>query len=211
MQEQKPLVLIQEFQKKLDALRNKIAIQQSLMTSITAEFESLYTGFDSLRHNFDSTSGKFDPTRDKIDSTSYLFDSTSDKADSSSTQFDPTSENFDSTRDKVDSSSLLSDSTSGNSDATSSGVIEKVIRSASAIKVYFGQPDIPVRITKILSAVSKKKALSASEMQVLTGASRSSIVRDMKILRRMGWLKFNGSRKNGYFTLTEEGAKAVEG
>ncbi|NLY76331.1 MAG: HTH domain-containing protein [Firmicutes bacterium] len=40
-------------------------------------------------------------------------------------------------------------------------------------------------------------------MRRITGASRNTVTRDLKILKLLGWVKFYGSRKNGYFTLTD--------
>jgi hypothetical protein len=203
--EQNLPLLIREFEKKLDGLRNKIASHQSLAASITAEFESLYSDFESMKQKFGASSPNFDVTSNKngalsdnFESTSYINGAASQNIESSSGKICATSGNFESTRD--------------NDGAISSDILtKKVIRFASSVKVYFAQPNIPSRIAKILSAIPEKGKLSVAEMAKLTGASRNSLVRDIKILKQLGWVKFNGSRKNGYFTLTQEGAQIVGG
>jgi predicted DNA-binding transcriptional regulator YafY len=60
---------------------------------------------------------------------------------------------------------------------------------------------IPSRLAEIVLALREKERLSVAEMRQITGASGNTLVRDIKILKLLGWLKFHGSRKNGYFTL----------
>ena len=78
-----------------------------------------------------------------------------------------------------------------------------VIRKAAweSLKIYFDQPNIPVRMARIISALAEKKTLSVADMRQVTGASRNTLVRDLSIMKKLGWLEFHGSRKNGYFSL----------
>ena len=71
-----------------------------------------------------------------------------------------------------------------------------------SLKIYYSQPNIPSRLAEIVLALREKKRLSVAEMRQITGAFRNTLVRDIKILKLLGWLEFHGSRKNGYFTLT---------
>jgi transcriptional antiterminator len=79
-------------------------------------------------------------------------------------------------------------------------LIERAAR--ESLKIYYSQPNIPSRMAEIVLVLRERKKLSLAQMQQFTGVSRNSLVRDIKVLKLLGWLEFYGSRKNGYFTLT---------
>jgi hypothetical protein len=205
-------VSFDSFQQKLDAFKTKIALQQMLTQSLSAEFESLNSEFESLKQQFDASLSKIESTSADFDATSNLNDSTSENFDSSSGEIDTTS--F-----KSDSSSIDFDSTlfqDGATDPDFESLPEKGATSSSArelaalirrsaresLKICYSQPNIPDRMAEIILALKAKKRLSVAEMRQITGASRITLVRDLKILKLLGWLQFHGSRKKGYFTLT---------
>jgi hypothetical protein len=202
--------LVKDFEKKFSALRNKIVLHQSLVTTLTVEFESLYSDFESLKLSFGSTKDKVESTSFYGGVTSEIIESTSEKFSAKSNKIGATSEKYESTSNKIGATSNNFESTSSGDGATSFELLaDGIIRSAAGLKIYFGQPSIPLRLAQILLSISEKKSLSVTEIRAITGASRNSVTRDMKILKQLGWVKFNGSRKNGRFTLTEEGIKAA--
>lgn len=224
---------ILDFQRKLDAFKAKIRYQQLLAQLLTVEFESLTCEFESLKQLFgvsleqiESATGNFEATLDNIESISKKIDALSFKFGSSSSKFESTLHKFDAspdqtestsanikpTSEKFDASSSNSESTPSNFESTSEQIdalssvgelASLVRRSAKELKIYFGQPNIPNRLARILLAFGEREQLSVAEMRRITGASRNTVTRDLKILKLLGWIKFHGSRKSGYFTLTD--------
>ncbi len=189
MQNDNTKVAVRGFQLKLDFFKTKIQHQQLLAQSLTAEFESLTSEFESLKQLFDASSFKFESISSDFESTLLNFGATSDNFESSSSQNDATF---------VKTGSLPDDGAS----SPIRELASLIRRSAKELKIYFGQPNIPNRMAEILLALREKKKLSVAEMRQITGVSRNSLVRDIKVLKLLGWLEFHGSRKNGYFTLT---------
>ncbi len=215
---------VRGFQQKLDSFKSKVELQKSLTHSLAAEFESLTSEFESLKQLFGDSLHKFEATSSDVGATSGNFESTSEKFGATSSKFDvslekfgvtsldfgvtsfnneATSENSGVTSQNFESSSENSGATSPKAGSVTIGEMALLVqRSAGELKIYFGQPNIPNRIAEILRALIKKNKLSVAEMRRITGASRNSLVRDIKILKLLGWIEFHGSRKNGYFTLT---------
>ena len=165
------------FQGKLDSFKAKIRYQHLLAQSLAVEFDSLTSEFESLKRLFGASS-------EQIESTKEQFDASSSKSESTSPNFESTSEQIDASSSPQELASLI-------------------WRLAEEKKIYFGQPNIPNRLAQILLALGERKKLSVLEMRRITGASRNTLVRDIKIFKELGWLEFHGSRKNGYFTLTD--------
>jgi hypothetical protein len=182
---------INYLRQKLDSLKAQIDLMKSLGVTISAEFDSLYKDVASTIANFDSSSSTFDVTKSDSDSISSNYDSTPRGNDA-------TLKNYDSSSVSNDASSRLL--------ALKSIIIDS---SKSNLKLKFTRPGIPERLAKILVMLIDKKQLTVPQMMSLAGMSRVSITRDIKILRELGWVKFIGSRKNGYFILTTEGEKAI--
>ena len=89
-------------------------------------------------------------------------------------------------------------------------ITKKLIESSKSIlNIDYYRFSVPSRMAKILNELTDKKKLSVSQMIQLTGASRVTITRELAIMKKLGWVKFNGSRNNGYFTLTEDGKKSI--
>jgi chromosome segregation ATPase len=227
---------IRDLGRKLDAFKSKIRYQQLLAQSLGVEFESLTFEFESLKQklgasseNFESTSSKFDATLDnfeslpeKIGALSWKDESSAENFDALSSDFESTSTKFESLSKKIGASSSKLESTSSNFESTSEnyGATSEQIEASSSLqevtsliwrlakekKIYFGQSNIPNRLARIVLAFGERKELSVLEMRRITGASRNTLVRDIKILKELGWLEFHGSRKNGYFTLTDSGS-----
>ena len=196
---------VRVFQRKLDSFKAKIQYQQLLAQSLAAEFESLTIEFESLKQLFGASSEQIDSTSENLDATLNNLESTLEKFDASSFQSESTSFDFESTSEQIDASSYQTESTSEQIDASSSlrELASLIWRLAGEKKIYFGQPSIPNRLAQILLAFGERKKLSVAAMRQITGASRNTLVRDIKVLKLLGWLKFHGSRKNGYFTLTD--------
>jgi hypothetical protein len=214
------------FQQKLDSFKTKIEFQQLLAGSLAAEFESLTSEFESLKQlfgasspNFESTSLNFGATSTINESTSENIGATSHNNESSSSDNGATLYNNDATLIKSESSSHNNDTSSSNNGALSPingdkapsngatspprELVALIERSArESLKIYYSQPNIPKRMAEIVLALRERKKLSVTEMRQITGVSRNSLVRDIQVLKRLGWLEFHGSRKNGYFTLT---------
>ena len=199
-------------QRKLDFFKAKIGYQQLLAHSLVVEFESIISEFESLKQLFGVSSEQIESTSKQFDATSNNVESLSEKSGALSYKVESTSSDFESTSGKFDASSSKSESTSPNFESTSeqieaSSSVREVAsfiwRSAKEKKIYFGQPNIPDRLARILLAFGERKKLSVAEMRRITGASRNTLVRDIKIFKELGWLEFHGSRKNGYFTLTD--------
>ncbi len=225
-------VAMHHFQQKLAAFKTKVQFQQLLAQSLTVEFEALTAEFESLQQlfgvslpeigvtstEFGVTSDKFESLLEKIgvtsgnfDVTSLNFGVTSIENESTSQKNGVTSSGFDSSSQKFDVTSEKSGVTSPDfgvslqNDGASSPVKEMsalIRRSAGTLKIYFGLPNIPDRMAQIVLALKERKKLAVAEMMQLTGASKNSLGRDIRILKQLGWVEFHGSRKNGYFTLT---------
>ena len=210
---------LMDFERRLDDLRMKVALQKSLSEAIAAEFDSLTREFEPLRQKFDVTTEKFESTSNNFEPISIKSDPTTPNFDSLLKKFEPTRNNFDSTSPKSDPKTVNFDSSSGNFDSTNSkndsltditAVAESIRKSAAAQKIYFEQPNIPVRMARIVSGLREKKTLTVPEMMTLTDASRSSIIRHISILKKLGFIQFRGGRRNGSFLLTEKGARLLE-
>ena len=193
------------FQGKLDSFKAKIRYQHLLAQSLAVEFDSLTSEFESLKQLFgasseqiESTKEQFDASSYKTESTSFNFESTKEKNGVTSYKTESTSPNFESTSYQIESTSEQIDASSSPQELAS-----LIWRLAEEKKIYFGQPNIPNRLAQILLALGERKKLSVLEMRRITGASRNTLVRDIKIFKELGWLEFHGSRKNGYFTLTD--------
>jgi DNA-binding transcriptional ArsR family regulator len=186
------------FQGKLDSFKAKIRYQHLLAQSLAVEFDSLTSEFESLKRLFGASSEQIESTKEQFDASSY-------KTESTSFNFESTKEKNGVTSYKTESTSYQIESTSEQIDASSSPqeLASLIWRLAEEKKIYFGQPNIPNRLAQILLALGERKKLSVLEMRRITGASRNTLVRDIKIFKELGWLEFHGSRKNGYFTLTD--------
>jgi hypothetical protein len=205
MPNQTAKVSLSSFQQKLDAFKAKVALQQMLAQSLSAEFESLTSEFESLKRLFDASSPDFGSTlagfgvtsinngstSQNIGATSCDFESTSFNSGVTPADNGPPSENIGATSCNFESSSPIRD-------------LSKLIRqrAGECLKVYYSQPNIPNRMAEIVLAFGEHKRLSVAQMRQITGASRNTLGRDINTLKRLGWLEFHGSRKNGYFTLT---------
>ena len=194
--------------------------------SLTSEFESLKRLLGALLPNFESTSNNNESTSlidgatsDGNESTSENVGSTSPEFESKSSIFESTLSNFGATLYNNGATSIKPESLSPNNESSSSnnGAISPIngatspIRELAALiersareslKIDYSQPNIPSRMAEIVLALRERKRLSVTEMRQITGVSRNSLVRDIKVLKLLGWVEFHGSRKNGYFTLT---------
>jgi predicted HTH transcriptional regulator len=174
--------------------------------------ESTSENIGAISHNNESSSSDNGASSLESESTSPGFESTS--SDNGATLY-----NNDATLIKSESSSHNNDTSSSNNGALSPingdkapsngatsparELVSLIERSArEALKIYYSQPNIPSRMAEIVLALRERKKLSVTEMRQITGVSRNSLVRDIQVLKRLGWLEFHGSRKNGYFTLT---------
>lgn len=201
------------FKQKLDSFKTKLEFQQLLAESLTAEFESLTSEFESLKQQFDATSPGFESTSNKSESTSFIFGATLHNNESilhesvsSSPEFGSTSNKNESTSFDIESSSRKIDASSPGNDALMpaqelAALIERSVN--ESLKIYYALPNIPNRLAEIVLALHERKKLSVAQMRQITGVSRNSLVRDIQVLKRLGWIEFHGSRKNGYFTLTD--------
>ena len=203
---------LMDFERRLDDLRMKVALQKSLSEAIAAEFDSLTREFEPLRQKFDVTTEKFESTSNNFEPISIKSDPTTPNFDSLLKKFEPTRNNFDSTSPKSDPATSNFDSTNSKNDSLTdiTAVAESIRKSAAAQKIYFEQPNIPVRMARIVSGLREKKTLTVPEMMTLTDASRSSIIRHISILKKLGFIQFRGGRRNGSFLLTEKGARLLE-
>ena len=197
-------VAVRDFQRKLDFFKIKIQHQQLLAQSLAAEFDSLTSEFESLNQLFDASSSKIESTLEKNSASSFKTESTLMNFDATLFKSESTSEELDTSSFKFESSSEKIESSSSNGASSSIGELASLVwRSAKEQKIYFGQPDIPNRMAEILLTLREKKKLTVAEMRQITGVSRNTLVRDIKVLKLLGWLEFHGSRKNGYFKLTD--------
>jgi hypothetical protein len=168
---------------KNDSIKGAIRDFQRKLDAFKAKirYQQLLAQF--LGVEFESLSGKIGASSSKLESTSSNFESSS--------------ENYGATSEQIEASSSLQE------------VASLIWRLAKEKKIYFGQPNIPNRLARIVLAFGERKELSVPEMRRITGASRNTLVRDIKILKELGWLEFHGSRKNGYFTLIDLGVDVL--
>jgi hypothetical protein len=212
MPNQTAKVSLSSFQQKLDAFKAKVALQQMLAQSLSAEFESLTSEFESLKRLFDASSSDFGSTLAGFGVTSINNGSTLQNIGATSSDFESTSFNSGVTPADNGSPSENIGATSCNFESSSPNIgvssairdLSKLIRqrAGECLKVYYSQPNIPNRMAEIVLAFGEHKRLSVAQMRQITGASRNTLGRDINTLKRLGWLEFHGSRKNGYFTLT---------
>jgi hypothetical protein len=76
-----------------------------------------------------------------------------------------------------------------------------------SFKIDYSRPNIPIARVRATDGgdcpgASRKKKLSVAQMRQITGTSRNTLARGIKVLKLLGWIEFHGSRKNGFFTLT---------
>ena len=77
------------------------------------------------------------------------------------------------------------------------------------LKMSFYFDYIPGRTAELLLALHEKKKLTGAEMESAAGASRNSVMRSVSILKKLGLMKFHGRGHTGYYSLTDEGEKAM--
>ena len=188
---------MRSFQQKLDIFKTKIQFQPLLAQSLSVEFESLKQLFDaslleigSTSSDFGVASGNFESALEDNGATLDNFGVTSEKIGVTSSGFDTSSEKVGVTSDNFESTSSVHE-------------LSALIRQSAGefLKIHYSQPNIPGRMAEIVLALKEKERLSVAEMRQITGVSRNSLGRDLKVLKLLGWLEFHGSRKNGYFTL----------
>ena len=217
-------VSLRDFQQKLDACKTKIMLQQLLAQSLLVEFESLSSDIESLKQTLGASLRETGATSSEVvipspgnGSSSEDFGVTSLSNGSSSQNFGVTSLSNGSSSQNFGVTSLSNGSLSSNhgvqaiqsasplpSDGASIRKLSSLIRQSAkeSLKIFYSKPDIPDRMAQIVLTLNEKKRLSVAEMRQITGVSRNSLGRDIKVLKLLGWLEFHGSRKNGYFTLT---------
>jgi hypothetical protein len=224
---------LEGLQKKFDALKTQISLVKSLSDNITLQFESLKYDFEAIKRTIESINKNIEFTNINVESSQYDSEATRNNIEATSINSESTSFNVESTDRLGESKSINAESsrdnsefTKSNSESSSSNVGKTTVTALSAerkkilvnliiqnakekLKLHFGFPNIPDRMAVIFAALKEKKKLTVAEMIKITGASNKSLARDMRIFRQLGWTKFNGSRRNGYFTLTEEGEKAA--
>jgi len=205
MQNDVPRTSFDAMRQELDALKVKINLLKSLGESISGEFEALYRNLGSILSKSDSTLSESESTKSSSASTSRIIESLSSNSVSTLSESDSKDSN-------IASSLRTNESLPSKSESLSRvNELRKLIIDSlqNKLKTYFPQPDIPGRMATILAALIEKKQLSVAQIRSITGMSRVTITRDIKIFKQLGWIKFHGSRKNGYFTLTEEGTTAT--
>jgi hypothetical protein len=198
MPNQTAKVSLSSFQQKLDAFKAKVALQQMLAQSLSAEFESLTSEFESLKRLFDASSSDFGSTLAGFGVTSINNGSTLQNIGATSSDFESTSFNSGVTPADNGSPSENIGATSCNFESSSPiRDLSKLIRqrAGECLKVYYSQPNIPNRMAEIVLAFGEHKRLSVAQMRQITGASRNTLGRDINTLKRLGWLEFHGSRK----------------
>ncbi len=203
-------VSLRDFQQKLDACKTKIMLQQLLAQSLLVEFESLSSDIESLKQTLGASLRETGATSSEVvipspgnGSSSEDFGVTSLSNGSSSQNFGVTSLSNGSLSSNHGVQAIQSASPLP-SDGASIRKLSSLIRQSAkeSLKIFYSKPDIPDRMAQIVLTLNEKKRLSVAEMRQITGVSRNSLGRDIKVLKLLGWLEFHGSRKNGYFTLT---------
>lgn len=177
---------LHRLQQKMDAFQEKIALHQSLTQSLAAEFESITAEFESLKYLL----------ADSLTGIESLHPSPSEFAAASLDKDSPSS-NLGNKPPEPESSTI--------NKSISSGELVALTRRAAKEKlgIHYLRPDIPGRMAKIVLALKKQERITVAELRQITGVSRNTLVRDIKTLKLLGWLEFHGSRKNGYFTLSD--------
>jgi hypothetical protein len=219
MPNQQSLFVIQQ---KLESLRVKIAAQQLLVQEIQSEIGAISTSISAIFQHSGTTTPIAESSPSDIEHSSHNNESTSSNVESTSFGVERSSHNVESTPFSIESSSHSVESTSSNiessshnvestsSNAESSSLLIKLtakIREAAKNTpgIQFGAPNIPERLGKELALLVSKKQVTAGQMENAFRVSRKSIVRDAAILKQLGWIRFVGSRKNGYYVFTVEG------
>ncbi len=182
-----------------DTLQHTIESLNATNKSLQIKFDLLRSLFDAMKVDFDSLRENFDAWNDNFESLQYLIDATNDKVDSTGVLIE-------STTDKVDASRPIVEP------AKAKAEIQQVIVTVAreSICLTFGQDDIPSRLADEMLLFLKSANISPEQFRQGLGASRSTIQRDMSILKKLGWITFHGSRNNGYFTLTEKGMEVLK-
>ncbi len=203
-------VSLRDFQQKLDACKTKIVFQQLLAQSLLAEFESLSSDIESLKQALGASFRETGATSSEVGVPSPGNGSSSENFGVPSLNNGSSSQNFGVTSWKPNSSTsnhgvqAIQSASPLPSDGASIRKLSSLIRQSAkeSLKISYSKPNIPGRMAQIILTINEKKRLSVAEMRQITGVSRNSLGRDIKVLKLLGWLEFHGSRKNGYFTLT---------
>ncbi len=165
---------------------------------ILPKLDSLKSKISLQKSLIDALSIEFESTKKEIEALLHAVDSTN-------TKIDTTDGLNDSLNKAIDSSTGINESSSRINNITN-----KLIKSSkSVLNIDYYRLSVPSRMAKILNELTGKKTLTVAQMIQLTGASRVTITRELAIIKKLGWIKFNGSRNNGYFTLTEDGEKSI--
>lgn len=181
---------------------------------ITPRLDTMNLEIDTTNRETDTINRRFDMINPGVDTISLETDTTSTGVDIINSKNDMINLGFDTTKGQMgtlNSGIGVLKSGNGTLNETALARLTKAVwRSASERKIYFALPNIPGRIAKIGLAMAERGRLTVAGMVELTGASRNSVCRDIRQMKRLGWLEFHGGRRKGYFTLSGEGLKAVE-
>jgi hypothetical protein len=218
---------------KLESLKSKVQLHNTISSSLIKEIDAFKLDFNNYFQSIGVESRENDSTNSFIDVLKQTSESTRISSDAMRSLIDVLKRSLDvisrgggAMRSPVESINrsigvknpsngslnIANGSTKISGDAANrKGKLAKlIIKSASEkLKLSFYFDNIPARLAAILLAMNESKKLRVSEMQKLEGVSRNSVTRDLAILKKLGWIKFNGGRSNGYFSLTDEGVKAI--
>jgi hypothetical protein len=197
---------------EFESLKQRFGSSLHINESTSQNFESTPQNFESTPRNFESTTQNFESTTHNIESTPHNIESTTPSFESILSKFVATSYQRESLPPNHLSPSPQNESTAPNHSASSPingdtsplrEMVSLIRRSLwESFKINYPQPNIPNRMALILRTLQKSQKITVAQLGQITGASRNSLVRDISLLKRLGWIKFNGSRRNGYFTLT---------
>ena len=162
------------------------------------------------RHYIESTSNLNLPSTHSNEGTDNYFSSSSHSTEGMNDSFEGSNKNLGEENNSFEGSNGSIEGTKSPSVPSMakeelSKLISRQAKEKLKMKFYF--PNIPDRMADILLFLKEKKKLRLIEITKLTGASDKSVERAMRTFRQLGWTKFNGSRRNGYYSLTEEGEK----
>lgn len=114
-------------------------------------------------------------------------------------------------RQDYDNITLINDSIKAENDiGAAAKSIRKEIKenmTATLRKKYAGK--MMSRWTEELLYFMNNKKVKSEMLKSAMGISTATLMRDINLFRRKGWIVFNGVRKNGYYSITQKGIEFV--
>ena len=171
----------------LDSLKQQNDSLRADVASLRVKFELLKPLVDAIKIDFDAINKKFDAWNNNFDALRVFVESSISLADASKRTVDALTDKTDATNEQADVQSLIADALARN------------------FHIQYQQQNIPFRMADEIKLLKTSGNVTLGKFMTELKQSRSTVQRDLRILKKLGWISYHGSRNNGYFVLTEKG------